>query len=215
VAGSPNTTTITVEQFNPTTGAVLAERSQTYVNTVTHVAGTPSSPPMSIASVSGSGGPPLNPDTSANAGTVNSPDVSASGGLTLTVSVTSPSNYTYNSVIQWCWGGGVPGVHWGYVYNCGSSPGSSVAPYMSAYFTNLPSVGQKVVSNLSGSNRYYFGWSSMNYSYNTGYYDYSQGDTCTTILYTGVCVAHEYPDITINVYANGYYTYSGQANNIY
>jgi hypothetical protein len=193
--------TVTATEVDPTTGVVVAQ-STTTVQATEVLPASPGGQPTWTAS--GSGGPPaslLSPIPATEVGMASA--TSASGNLDLTVHWTNPSNYTYNSEIEYCWADGK-------VYNCSSSPGSSTWPYMSTYFTGLPDLGEKVVSNLEAESRHYFDWTSVA---NSGFKDFSEGHACATIPTTGVCVLNQYPTITINVHSNGSYNYSGTAPN--
>jgi hypothetical protein len=135
-----------------------------------------------------------------------------SGGLTLTVTAwDSPSktfsDYYYISDLTWCWGGGVPHVHWGSVFNCelGESnhicPGS--CPTNDGYFTNLgPDMrhpGQAAVHN------YYYNWRGMPGGTNTAIETYHEGSVDAD--YPGVTLYTEYPNIQMWGHANGTYSY--------
>jgi hypothetical protein len=121
---------------------------------------------------------------------------SASGEYGFTDSVSYSPNYTLNNYINWCWGGGTPGVHWGYVYNCGWWPGSGTPPATNVWASY--GWGSQWSCNPS-ENGYYFGWSNMNYSPNTGYY--TQGTaTCSSWM---IPFYSRHPYVDEYVYADG------------
>jgi hypothetical protein len=122
---------------------------------------------------------------------------------------TSSSNYTFNGTITWCWGGGIPYVHWGYVFNCQTGLGSPNDPYMYTWFSNVAQFGESI-PYIYARNYHWFGWANMNYSPNTGYYDWKEGFICAQAPLYG-CIINHYPTILMDVYANGAWDWT--ANN--
>lgn len=181
------TATVTATQINSTTGVVVGQSVRTIPETEVAPTVSGGQPTWTF---SGSGGPTFLPDVATSAASAYYTD--------LTVHETNPSNYTYNSEIYWCW-------NQTDVYNCNDTAGSAAYPYMSTYFTGLADIGERVVSNLKADSRHYLG--------NSEFYDFSEGHACATFPTTGLCVLNQYPTITITVYADGHYAYSGTAPN--
>lgn len=123
----------------------------------------------------------------------------AAGSENITWEVDYGSNYHFDNQVYWCWGGGVPGVHWGYDYNCSYTPGSNVFPHTFSYASAQTPFWD---CSVHGANLYFFGWANMNFSRNTGFED-NDSATCTL---DGVYQRH--PFINWSVYANGYWSVS-------
>lgn len=120
----------------------------------------------------------------------------AAGESGVTYAASYGPNYTLNNYINWCWGGGIAGVHWGYVYNCGWWPGNGTPPATDVWASY--GWGSQWSCNPQ-ENGYYFGWANMNYSPNTGYY--AQGTaTCST---WEIPFYSRHPYVDTYVYANG------------
>lgn len=210
-----NTTFMHAERFDPATGTVLATVDKTVATTTS--AGTMADPMVAGSSVAGVKLTPagmrarsLGSGVGVKTAAAAPGCCSASGGWYISFWVRNgPSwapNYVFNAAEQFCWGGGVAGVHWGYVFNCSDAPGSAVQPYMSNWFSNTAPVEHN--PRISSTNRYFYGWDQMNYSYNTAFYNGTQGaiDVCG-----GFCYFTRYPSIVITVVANGGYYWSTSA----
>lgn len=199
IASATTTVSVHAVEFNPSTGATMATKDST----------TTLAPGVKVTAGSMSAVTPVVVG-SAKALTAATGCCSASGGWNVSFQVTNgPSwapNFIFHSQIIFCWGGGVAGVHWGYVFNCANAPGSAVAPYMAAWFSNMAPVEKN--PRVQSTNRYFYGYAPMNNSYNSAFYDGTQGgvDVCG-----GFCYYSHYPSINIAVAANGTYAWNASA----
>lgn len=213
-----STTVIHAERFDPATNVMLAtvDKKITNPSSVTSTLGSMADPiaggPVAAGvKLTAAGMRAKSGLATSGVKTAAAPGCcSASGGWFVTIQVTNgpswASNYTFHSMLEFCWGGGTPGVHWGYVFACDSYPGSSAAPYATAWFTGLAAVEKN--PRIQATNRYFYGWDQMNYSPNTAYYDWTQGgvDVCAAW-----CYYSHYPAITITGVANGGYYWATNA----
>lgn len=190
---APVTITVTATHFDPATGATLSTK-------VTSFKGT---------SASGSGSvPSVGSKVQTAAANPSAGCCSAAGGWNVEVTVTNgPSwwpNFIFHSRLIFCWGGGIAGVHWGWVYNCNA--GAGVNPYTTQWFTSVSAPDQH--PRALSADVYYGAWVAMNYSPNTTFHDFQQGavDVCYA-----VCYYSHYPAIVIDAYANGLYTWGVNA----
>ncbi len=198
-SGSGSVLTIQAVKVNPLTGRDVAG---TRTTTRTRIA-----PGQTV--VGRGGTPTVAPTTGGLKRASSGGCCSASGGWDITFTVGFNDAiighlYQYNSHLIFCWGGGVAGVHWGYVYNCNNSPGSGPNPYTHGYFSSIAGYMSNV-HNAAWS-LYYFGWGSMGNAYHTGFHDYQQGSADENL--GGVYLGTGHPEITVNAHANGEYDWS-------
>lgn len=105
--------------------------------------------------------------------------------------------FTYNEQVQWGWGGGIPGVRWGEVRDVW---------HPQPWFSNIAGccfINPRVI----WQSEYFFGWSAMNYSWNTGWSYQTQGEISNCVFRYG-CFGESYPRINIWAHANGSYDWS-------
>ncbi|MGI8777676.1 MAG: hypothetical protein ACR2LJ_09910 [Acidimicrobiales bacterium] len=182
--------TVTDKTLDPGTGAVVkAEVSTTREVNPTGGDATPpttAAPGTVTAASSGSGG-----------------CCSAEGWRWLNVRTNGYSTlgslvWTWNVGFQYGWGGGVPGVSWGYVRDQWHPRPS---------FTNVSGCCYIVRGEPAWETEFFYGWASMNYSWHTGWSYQAKGQIENCVLHFG-CVGTSYPRINLFAHANGTYYWS-------
>ncbi|MGI8777333.1 MAG: hypothetical protein ACR2LJ_08080 [Acidimicrobiales bacterium] len=106
--------------------------------------------------------------------------------------------FTWNVQIQWAWGGGIPGVQWGHVYN---------QWHPRPWFSNVSGCCYVVQGEPSWETEFFYGWDAMNYSWNTGWSYQAKGQIQNCVFKYG-CGYTTYPRINMYAHANGSYYWS-------
>jgi hypothetical protein len=148
-----------------------------------------------------------NAATPADAPSGSGGNPSASGGMTVSVTTMDCewswcSDYIFEGQQQFCWGGGVPGVHWGRVYRCGYAWDSNTDPATSQWF---PQLNAYMTPPQIGASIALLAWANMDYSADTEFEFHTWAST--SVVENDVTV-WSHPSVWITSFANGTYTWS-------
>jgi hypothetical protein len=186
---------VTTKTINPNSGTVLSTTMSTSSGPAISVS---QAVPVVLAKA---------PTTGPDYGTISQAG-EAQIGYTETYSSALTTDFVWQAYSTFCWGGGVPGVHWGYVYRCGYFGTQDWPDSPNGYFTR---VNGYFISNAhwnSNAASGLFAWSNMNYSINTGFHDWQQGYADYCVFHYG-CLSSYYPVVQMWEHANGEWDAAG------